>query len=210
MEFVLSDVIVISLATLEYDEDTVNWLLAGLYRIAASICKSLVPVPSTNVTYLLELSLFDVIVISLAMFEYDEDTVNWLLAGLYRIAASMCKSLVPVPSTNVTYLLELSLFDVIVISLAMFAYEADVVNWLVDGLYRIPASICKSLVPVPSTNVRYLLELALSDVIVISLAMFAYEADVVKRLMVGLYLIPASVCNCCGVESSPALSTKVI
>ena len=46
------------------------------------------------------------------------------------------------------------LSDVIVISLAMFAYEADTVNWLLAGLYRIPASMCKSLVPVPLTNVR--------------------------------------------------------
>ena len=40
--------------------------------------------------------------------------------------------------------------------------------------------------------------------------MFEYEADVVKRLMAGLYRSPASDCNCCEVEPSPALSTKVI
>ena len=40
--------------------------------------------------------------------------------------------------------------------------------------------------------------------------MSEYEADVVKRFVDGLNVILVSVCNCCGVELSPELSTNVI
>ena len=69
------------------------------------------PEHSTNVTYLLELSVFDVTIISLATLEYDEDTVKRLVFGLYRIPESICNSLVPELCTNVINLLELSVFD---------------------------------------------------------------------------------------------------